>query len=160
MLKIKIVAIGKIKERALSELICEYAKRLGRYCSLEIIEVADESISARESGAGVIKLMRIEAERVLERLRPGAYYTIALDMGGTAMDSEAFAKNVGALSGAYPQIVFIIGGSHGLHPDVLARSDFVFSMSELTFPHQLARLVLLEQLYRAFKINSNETYHK
>ncbi|MCL2057920.1 MAG: 23S rRNA (pseudouridine(1915)-N(3))-methyltransferase RlmH [Oscillospiraceae bacterium] len=158
-MKIKIVAVGKIKERALSELIAEYVKRLGRYCSLEIVEVADESISARESGPGVMKFLHIEAGRVLERLRAGSY-AIALDMGGAVLDSVAFAGKLDALSGHYPEIAFIIGGSHGLHPDVLECADFVLSMSKLTFPHQLARLLVLEQLYRAFKIINNETYHK
>ena len=159
MQKIKILAVGKIKERALSELIGEYVKRLGRYCSIEIVEVADESIAARESEAEVRMHLLAEAGRVLERRRTGSY-AVALDMRGNPLNSIEFSDKLNSLIGRYSEIEFIIGGSHGLHPDMTAHADYVFSMSELTFPHQLARLILLEQLYRAFKIIGNETYHK
>ena len=159
MLKINIVAVGKIKERALSMMIGEYSKRLGRYCALRIIEAPDESVSARESEASIQRHLSDEAGRVLGLLRADAYI-VALDIKGNPIDSIGLAQKLGALAGRYPEITFIIGGSHGLHPDVLSRSDYVLSMSELTFPHQLARLILLEQLYRSFKIINNETYHK
>ena len=159
MLKIKIIAVGKLGERALSALTGEYAKRLGRYCSLDIIEVMDESVSARDSEALIIRRLSSEAGRVLERIRADAY-VVALDIKGESIDSVELSKKINALAGLYPEVAFVIGGSHGLHPDVLTRSDYILSLSRLTFPHQLARLILLEQLYRSFKILNNETYHK
>ena len=160
MYRIKIVAVGKIKERALSELTGEYLKRLGRYCAVEIIEIANESVSARASDADIRNHQLAEADRILGRLRAGEYI-IALDMSGQALSSTGFAKKLESLAaGPYSCVVFVIGGSYGLHPDVLARADFIWSFSELTFPHLLARVLLLEQLYRANKIICNETYHK
>jgi len=159
MQKIRIVAIGKLKEKALAELAGEYIKRLGRYCTLEIIELQDESVPANESDAGVMKSLHIEAVRIFEKLRPGAY-TIALDMRGKAPDSETFAGMLQSLANTHPEIEIIIGGSHGLHHEVLARAGYIMSMSNLTFSHQLARVIILEQLYRAHKIINNETYHK
>ena len=153
------MAIGKIKERALSELNGEYIKRLGKYCALEIVELAEENITARESEGGIKRGLLAEAARIIDKLRPGAY-TVALDMGGDAPDSAGVAGMLRTVAIRHPEIIFIIGGSHGLHPDVLAKADYVLSMSNMTFPHQLARLILLEQLFRAFKINNNETYHK
>jgi len=159
MLKIKIAAVGKIKERALSELTGEYIKRLGRYCAPEVIEIPDEAVSARESGAGILRHTQAEAERILARVKAEPY-VVALDIKGAAPDSAAFAENLRSLALRYPAVTFVIGGSNGLHPSVIARADYIMSMSNMTFPHQLARLVLLEQLYRAFKIINNETYHK
>ena len=159
MLKINVVAVGRIKEQALSALIGEYVKRLGRYCAFRIIEVPDESIPARESSATVMKRLSDEAGRVLGRLRADAY-VIALDIGGKSPGSIELAQMINALAGRFSEIFIVIGGSHGLHPDVLSRSDYILSMSKMTFPHQLARLILLEQLYRSFKIINNEIYHK
>jgi len=165
MLKIKVAAVGKLKEKALRDLTGEYIKRLGRYCSLEIIELDDESVPGRESAdpgasAAIAKCLKAESARILGRVAPGAY-VIALDMtSGAAPDSIGFAKLINELTGRVPEIVFVVGGSHGLHPDVLARADYALSMSKLTFTHQLARLILLEQLYRAFKIIGSEVYHK
>ena len=159
MHKVKIIAVGRIKERALSMLIDEYTKRLGRYCAIEIIEIANESISARESDAGIIKHQLAEAERIMGRIRAGSYVT-ALDMSGQSVNSIEFSQKLNTNTGKYVESIFIIGGSHGLHPDVLTHVNYTWSISELTFPHQLVRLILLEQLYRAFKIINNETYHK
>ena len=159
MYKIKIVAVGKIKERPLGDMIGEYVKRLKKYCTIDIIEVADESVSARESDAGIRRSQLVEAGRILERRLAGGY-AIALDMGGQSTNSIEFSQKLNYLADHYPEIVFFIGGSHGLHQDVLTRADNIWSMSELTFPHQLARLILVEQIYRAFKIINNETYHK
>ena len=163
MHKIKIIAVGKIKERPLTELFGEYIKRLGRYCSLDIIEVLDESVSAHENAADIQKHLRAEADRLLERLRSVARigaYKIALDIKGHSLDSINFASKLNYLVDHFQEIIFIIGGSHGLHNNVLSYADYTFSMSELTFPHQLARLILVEQIYRAYKIIGNETYHK
>jgi len=159
MQKIRILAIGKLKEKDLAGLTGEYVKRLGKFCALEITELQDESVPANESEAGIKKSLHTEAARILEKLRPNAY-TVALDMRGKAPCSVDFADMMQSLSVRYPEIIFIIGGSHGLHPDVLARADYILSMSNMTFPHQLARLILLEQLFRAYKIINNETYHK
>lgn len=159
MQKVRILAVGGLKERALAELAGEYVKRLGKYCSLEISEVRDESISARESEAGVQKGLLAEAGRLLERLKPESY-VIALDMRGKAPGSPELAAIIDSLAGKRAETVFVIGGSHGLHRGVLARADYILSMSNLTFPHQLARLILLEQLYRSYKIINRETYHK
>ena len=148
-----------MRERALAEMAGEYAKRLGKYCALEIIEIQDESVSARESDATVKKRILDESRRISERFKTDSY-VIALDMRGAAVDSEGFAENIRALTGRLPEIIFVIGGSHGLHSEILERANCVVSMSNLTFPHQLARLILLEQLFRAFKIINNETYHK
>ena len=159
MQKYRVIAVGKLKEKALIALVGEYVKRLGRYCTLDIIELADESIPAGESEAGVRKSLHIEAGRIFEKLRAGTY-TIALDMSGKAPDSAGFAEMLQSLAIRGLEIEIIIGGSHGLHPEVLERADYIMSMSNLTFPHQLARLIILEQLYRAHKIMHNETYHK
>ena len=160
MLKIKIITVGKLKERALRELAGEYVKRLGRYCSLEIAEVAEEDIPAGESEAGIAHSLKNEAERLLGRIGKADAHVIALDMRGEAPDSVALSRKIVALAGTRPEIAFIIGGSCGLHPDVLKRADMALSISNLTLPHQLARLILLEQVYRAFKIQNNEAYHK
>jgi len=159
MLRITVVAVGKIKSRALTELIGEYVVRLSKFCALTIIETPDEQISARDGEAEIIRRTLAEAGGILGRLRDGAYI-VALDMNGDAPDSLRMAKKLADASIRYPEIIFIVGGSHGLHPVVTKRADYILSMSNLTFPHQLARLILLEQLYRSFKINNNETYHK
>ena len=159
MLKIKIIAVGKIKETALTQVINEYIKRLGKYCALEIIEVRDESIAANNSESDIVKFTRMEADRLIAHIKPGVY-TIALDSKGDAPDSVVFAHKLESLTARLPEIHFIIGGSHGLHFTALRGADYIMSMSNMTFPHQLARLIFLEQLYRAFKIINNETYHK
>jgi len=159
MIKIKVVAAGRIKERALSELIGEYAKRLSKYCTLTIVEVPDESVAARESEADVRRGLLAESGRLLGRIAAGEY-VIALDIKGDATDSPGFSKMLNDLAARHSALAFVIGGSNGLHPDVISRADRALSLSRLTFPHQLARLILLEQIYRAFKINNNETYHK
>ena len=147
----RIIAVGKLKERALAELAGEYAKRLGKYCSLDIVEIPDESVSARESDATAQKRVLEESRRIAGRLKADSY-VIALDMRGRALDSGSFAESLRELTLRLPEAVFVIGGSHGLHQELLGRADFILSMSEMTFPHQLARVILLEQLFRAFKI--------
>jgi 23S rRNA (pseudouridine1915-N3)-methyltransferase len=159
MLKIKVLAVGKLKERALCDLVGEYIKRLGRYCAPEVTELRDESIPADSGGMEILRRLSVESGRISGMLKQDSY-VIALDIKGDAPDSEKFAENLRSLADRCPEIVFVIGGSHGLHPDMLKRADYVLSMSNMTFPHQLARLILLEQVYRAFKIINNETYHK
>ena len=159
-MKITVLAVGKLKERFFREAVSEYAKRLGRYCRLELLEVADERAEEDLSDLMAEQVLAREAARLLPRIRPDCY-CIALAIEGTRMDSVAFSRQRDrlALSGK-SDICFVIGGSLGLHPDVLARADALLSFSDMTFPHQLMRVILLEQIYRAFRISRNEPYHK
>jgi 23S rRNA (pseudouridine1915-N3)-methyltransferase len=159
MVRIKIVAVGKVREKYLSDAIAEYGKRLGRFCALEIAEVG-ESKNLREGDPALVgRQLAAEAAAIMARIGSGAYL-IATDVQGEAPDSAGFARKLGGLIGQAPEIAFAIGGSHGLHEDVRRMAGYRLSMSRLTFPHQLARLILMEQLYRAFKILGNEKYHK
>lgn len=159
-MNIDIIAVGKLKEKYLSEGVAEYSKRLSRFCKLSIIAVGDEKAAEGISAAEENHIKQIEGERILSRVREGSY-KIALDVKGTAMDSEKFAGMLQKqfLAGR-SDITFIIGGSIGLGGNVLENVNLKLSMSAMTFPHQLTRMILLEQIYRAFKIINNETYHK
>lgn len=159
-MNIDIIAVGKIKEKYLSEGVAEYSKRLSRFCRLSIAAVEDEKAPEGISAAEENHIRQIEGERILSRVRAGSY-KVALDVKGTAMDSEGFAGLLQKkfLSGR-PDMTFIIGGSTGLGGNVLQNVDLKLSVSAMTFPHQLTRIILLEQIYRAFKIINNETYHK
>ena len=159
MRHIKVIAVGKLKEKYLVDAAAEYTKRLGRFCKLELIEVAEERMQEDASEALAEAGMKAEAERVLARVRDGSCL-IALDVGGTEMDSVVFAETIGKKIDQYPELAFVIGGSAGLHAKLRTAAHFRVSMSKWTFPHQLARIILLEQLYRTFKILNNETYHK
>lgn len=159
-MKITILCVGKIKESFYRDAIGEYNKRLSKYCRLEIIEVADEKTSDKASAALEEQIKEKEAVRLLTRLDENAYvYT--LEIKGKRYTSEEFAKaiNQAGISGR-SHITFIIGGSLGLHEKVLKRSDQAISFSDMTFPHQLMRVILCEQLYRAYRIISGEPYHK
>ena len=159
-MKITIIAVGKIKEKYFSAAIEEYVKRLGRYCRLELVEVPDEK-TPDGAGEGLeLQIKRKEGERILQKI-PDNAHVIALAIDGRALDSEELAAqmerwNVGGIS----HLVFLIGGSLGLSDAVLSRADYQLSFSKMTFPHQLMRVVLLEQIYRAFKIQEHEPYHK
>lgn len=159
-MNITILAVGKIKESFYREALSEYQKRLKRYCHLEVIEVADEPAPERVSPAQADAIKQKEADRILKRLRDNSF-VITLEIAGKKYDSEKFAKeleNLG-LSGK-SQLVFIIGGSLGLHPTVSEQADMKISFSDMTFPHQLMRVILAEQIYRAFRIINGEPYHK
>lgn len=159
-MNITILAVGKIKESFYRAAIAEYQKRLGRYCRMDIIEVADEPAPGNASPAQEDMIREKEAQRILKRLRDNSY-VITLEITGKKYDSEKFAKkleNLG-LSGK-SQLVFIIGGSLGLHPMVSERADLKLSFSDMTFPHQLMRVILAEQIYRAFRIITKCPYHK
>ncbi len=159
-MKITVIAVGKIKEGYLREAVSEYEKRLGRYCRLEIIETADEKTpdAAQEAQKELIRAK--EAGRILEHIREDAY-VITLEIGGRQLSSEAFAKKLEELGvRGKSHITFVIGGSIGLGKEVLARSDYALSFSEMTFPHQLMRVILLEQIYRGYRIMNGEPYHK
>ena len=159
-MNITILAVGKIKESFYREALAEYQKRLSRYCRLEIVEVADEPAPEKASPAQEDAIREKEAQRILKRLRDNSF-VITLEIAGKKYDSEKFAKKLEnlALSGK-SQLVFIIGGSLGLHSSVSARADLSLSFSDMTFPHQLMRVILREQIYRAFMINAGAEYHK
>lgn len=159
-MKIKIICVGKLKEKYLKDAISEYTKRLSRFATVEITEVSDEKIPENASVAEEEKVLISEGEKILRLVSPSDY-VISLCVEGNSLSSEDFAKKLSqlALSGK-SSICFIIGGSLGLHNDVKKRSDYKLSFSKMTFPHQLMRVFLTEQIYRAFKINANEKYHK
>lgn len=159
-MKITVITVGKIKEKYFTDAIAEYVKRLSRYCKLDIVEVADEKTPDGASEALENQIKEKEGERILSKIPDGAY-VVALAIEGKQLDSEELADkmekwNVNGIS----HLVFVIGGSLGLTPKVLNRADFKLSFSKMTFPHQLMRVVLLEQIYRSFRIRNNEPYHK
>lgn len=159
-MKITIIAVGKIKESYLKEGINEYIKRLRRFCNIDIIEVADQQAPESLSPAQEEQVRETEGESILKKIKPGST-VIALDVRGISLDSVEFADKINnyAISGN-SHITFIIGGSLGLHNNVLKAANERLSLSRMTFPHQLTRLILLEQIYRAFKIINGEPYHK
>lgn len=159
-MQIQIITVGKLKERFLREGTAEYLKRLRSYTKLEIIEVAEEKLRDPLRPAEINKTIEKEGERILHRLLPD-HYVIALAIEGVSYTSDQLAQHLKKLATyGTSRISFIIGGSLGLSPAVLNRADLLLSLSAMTFPHHLARLILLEQIYRAFKINYGETYHK
>lgn len=159
-MSITILAVGKIRESFYKNAIAEYQKRLGRYCHLEIVEVADEPAPERISAVQADAIKQKEAERILRRLRDNSF-VITLEIEGKKYNSEEFAKKLEALALAgKSQLVFVIGGSLGLHSSVSERADLKLSFSDMTFPHQLMRVILTEQIYRAFRIINGEPYHK
>ena len=156
-MKIKIIALGKIKERFLKEGIDEFLKRLTPYASVEITELAAIEIKDQNLTA---KVLDEEAEKILAHIKQHSY-VITLEIGGKMLSSEEFAEKINTLSNeGTGEIVFVIGSSCGISPKVSARANFKLSMSKMTFLHQFARLIIVEQIYRAFKIIKGETYHK
>ncbi len=157
---IKVIGIGKIKEKALKNLIDEYLKRLRPYTKIEVIEVNDEPTSDKYSEADNKRVLDVEAERVLKHVKDRDY-VILLDLHGKMIDSVMLAEKMNQITTYHSSdITFIIGGSLGVGEALIKRSDFRWKMSDLTFTHQFVRLLILEQIYRAYKINNNETYHK
>ena len=150
---IKIFTVGEIKESYLKEAIEEYKKRLQKYTKIEIIEVKDEGLLDNERGK------KIEGEKILKNIQDKDYL-ITLEIEGKELDSIEFSKKIENTLMAHSNITFIIGGSNGLDQSIKALSNYSLSFSKMTFPHQLFRVILLEQIYRAFKIINNETYHK
>lgn len=160
MLQVKIVAVGKIREKFIQDGIREYVKRLGPYIKLSIIEVADESCPDRPIAAEEDRVKHREGERILRMLGPQDY-VILLDLAGKQHTSEKMAAFIAELTlGGKSSLAFVTGGSIGVSPSVRERADFRWSFSNLTFPHALIRLMLLEQLYRCMKICAGEPYHK
>ena len=159
-MKITLIAVGKIKERYFEDAIREYSKRLSRYCRLEIIQVADEKTPDGASEALEEQIKEKEGRRILDQIREGAY-VIALAVEGKQLDSLELAARMERLGvEGKSQLVFLIGGSLGLSKEVMRRADFALSFSAMTFPHQLMRVILLEQIYRSFRIRAGEPYHK
>lgn len=157
---IKVIGIGKIKEKAMKSLIDEYIKRLKVYTKIEVIEVNDEPTSDKNSDAENKKVMDVEAERVLKHIKDRDFM-ILLDLHGKMISSEALAEKMTQITTYQSSdITFVIGGSLGVGNALVQRSNFRWKMSDLTFTHQFVRVLVLEQIYRAYKINNNETYHK
>ena len=159
-MKISIVCVGKVKEKFFRGAIDEYVKRLGRYCKLEIIEVTDEKTPDQASDHEVELIKDKEGERILKNISSDSY-VIALAIQGKQLSSEELAEKIDKLGiQGTSHIQLIIGGSLGLADKVLKRADMLLSFSRMTFPHQLMRVVLLEQIYRSYRIIQNEPYHK
>ncbi|HBC32572.1 MAG TPA: 23S rRNA (pseudouridine(1915)-N(3))-methyltransferase RlmH [Clostridiales bacterium] len=159
-MKITIISVGKIKEKFFTEAIKEYSKRLSKYCKLIEEIVPDEKADENFSPAEIEQVKQKEGQKILNKI-PKNSYIIVLDINGVQLSSEDFAKKLNTLGiEGISDITFIIGGSNGLWNEVINNADFKLSFSKMTFPHQLFKVILLEQIYRAFKINAGETYHK
>lgn len=159
-MKITVLTVGKIKEKYFTDAIKEYSKRLSRYCKLEIIEVADEKTPDNASAHEEDLIRQKEGERLKKYIKEGAY-VISLAIEGRQYSSEEFSHKIHELGlRGESHIIFVIGGSIGLASDILKESKELLSFSKMTFPHQLMRVVLLEQIYRAYRIMNGEPYHK
>lgn len=151
---IKVIAIGKVKDKHLSALIDDYIKKIQRYHKIEVIEVKDEPITDNEKA-----VLDKEGQRALDKIDAGEY-VILLDLHGKSIDSVSLAEKIDSLFNGHPKITFVIGGSLGLSEKLRERANEKIRLSDLTFLHQMTRLILLEQIYRSFKILNHETYHK
>ena len=159
-MKITILCVGKIREQFYKDAVAEYAKRLSKYCTFEVVEVADEKTPDKASDALNEQIKEKEGKRLLEKIKEDAF-VCTLEIKGKAMESVEFANFIDDLSiHGKSNLVFVIGGSLGLHSSVMKRSDAAISFSKMTFPHQLMRVILSEQIYRAFRIIHGEPYHK
>lgn len=160
MVKITIICVGKIKEKYLKDAISEYSKRLGKFCNLEIKEVADEKTKENMSDAEEALIKDKEGERITALIKSDDY-VITLEIEGDMTSSvELSEKMSGLFVSGVSKMTFVIGGSVGLSDKVIKRADYHLSFSKMTFPHQLMRVILLEQIYRSFKISQGEPYHK
>ena len=160
MLNIKIICVGKLKERFYTDAAAEYSKRLGGYCKLEIEEISEENKTGSRSEPEITAALSKEAAAIKSRIPKGAF-VVSMCIEGKKYDSEGFSKLINDVAvGGQSRICFIIGGSDGLGEDVKQASDIRLSMSDMTFPHHLARIMLLEQIYRSFKIAEGGKYHK
>ena len=155
MIEINVISVGSIKEKYLQELILDYKKRISKYAQIDLVELKDESNKMNE-----IVVKELEGERILSSIKEG-FYVVLLDLRGQMLDSVSLSKKIDEISTYYSsKITFVIGGSYGVSDAVKKRANFMLSFSKMTFPHQLAKGMLLEQIYRSFKILNNETYHK
>ena len=159
-MRINIVCVGKIKEKYLKLGIDEFKKRLSKYCKLEIIELEDEKAPENLSDKEMLMIKEKEGKKILSKIKDNSY-VIALAIDGKNLSSEELAETINKLGvRGISNITFVMGGSLGLSDEVLSRADYKLSFSKMTFPHQLMRLILLEQVYRAYRINNGEPYHK
>ena len=152
---ITVIAVGKLKEKAYKDLVDEYVKRLSAYTKVEIIEVADETNQLEEA-----KVKKLEGERILKAIKKDSF-TVLLDLRGRMLNSNELSLKIQEINIYHSSnITFIIGGSLGVSDEVYSRADYKWKLSDLTFPHNLVRVILLEQIYRSYKIMNNEPYHK
>lgn len=158
MIHINVICVGKLKEAYLKDAINEYAKRLSKYCKINIVEVLDEPIPSNLNDKLSESIKQAEGNKILSFVKNS--YVISLDLKGKQYTSEEFSDKLEKLSLNNSSISFIIGGSLGLSNEVINKSNELICFSKMTFPHQLIRLFLLEQIFRAFKISNNETYHR
>ena len=160
MQKVSIICVGKLKEKFYADAVAEYTKRLGRFCKLEIVELAEERLPEDPSPAQIGAALAKEADAIRGKLPPSAY-VIAMCVEGKTRSSEEMARLMADSAGrGDSHLVFLIGGSFGLHPSVKELAAVKLSMSPMTFPHHLVRVMLLEQIYRAYQINAGSKYHK
>lgn len=160
MLSIKLICVGKMRERFYIDAFNEYAKRLQAYCKLECVELAEQRLSDAPSAKEIAAALGRESADIMKAI-PNEAYVVAMCVEGKQMKSEGMAELVAAREGSgNPKLCFVVGGSFGLDARMKARADMRLSMSEMTFPHHLARVMLAEQIYRAFKINEGSKYHK
>ena len=160
MININIICVGKLKEDYLKNAISEYSKRLSKYSNLNIIELQDEKLPNKINDTIKEEIKKKEGEKIISQIKKDSY-TMVLDLKGKEMTSEEFSKKIDNIGvNGFSTINFIIGGTLGLSNEVLEKANELVSFSKMTFPHQLFRVILMEQIYRAFKINNNEEYHK
>ncbi|MDO4396070.1 MAG: 23S rRNA (pseudouridine(1915)-N(3))-methyltransferase RlmH [Clostridia bacterium] len=159
-MNISIICVGKLKEKYWSDAVAEYSKRLKSYCSLDIIELKEARLPDKAGPAEELAVKVAEGEEILKKIKDNTY-VITLEVKGKMLSSEKLADKIENLGiDGVSNIAFVIGGSLGLSAEVSKRANFKLSFSEMTFPHQMMRVILLEQIYRSFKIIKNETYHK
>ncbi len=159
MLNINIVCVGKVKEKYLKDAIDEYAKRLSKYCNLKILELPDERLPNKLYDSVILEIQKKESKKLAEAIKMGSY-VICLDLKGKEMSSEEFSQKIENISLKFNStITFVIGGTLGMTEEILQMADEKICFSQMIFPHQLIRVFLLEQIFRAFKIAKHETYH-
>lgn len=158
MLHIDCICVGKLKEDYLKNAILEYSKRLSKYCIFHIVELQDEKVPSNLSEAEKLKIIEKESNNILANIKENSY-VIALDLNGKQYTSEEFSEKIEQITQYSSHITFLIGGTLGMSNQLLSRANELISFSKMTFPHQLIRVFLLEQLFRGFKIQHNETYH-
>lgn len=159
MLNVNIICVGSLKEKFFTDAVNEYKKRLSRYCKLSIIELQEEKLSDQQTQAQIDKTLEKEGERILSKISKSDY-VVAMCIEGKELSSTELSKKLSDISMTTGTVDFVIGGSWGLADTVKQRADFKLSVSKMTFPHQLFRVMLCEQIYRAFTISANAKYHK
>ena len=160
MIRIKLITVGKVKENSVRDLLAEYEKRLSRFCDISMIEIEDEQ-ELSDSKKDIDRVVNIESDKILQKLDKSNDYKLLLDITGKELSSIELADKISNIINVMNKnLTFIIGGSNGVNDDLKNKVDFRLSFSKLTFPHQLFRVIVLEQIYRSFKIINNEKYHK